>query len=299
CYLAIAVLLPAAAFADAPGASITGSVLDDTGTLPGVVVELVGEKFPQPLSQVTDLNGTFRFAGLEQGTYMVRASFAGGTPVSVNNIKLKTSQALRLDPIIFKKETVLVQAALDPMLQHDTTTLGTSFVPQMLSTVPTGRTYTDVIALAPGVSGSDGTGGQVVYGATGLESSFVIDGMNTTSVESGLPSKKLGFDLIDKIEVKAGAYEAEYGGAHGAGVNVTTKSGSNTFTGAMAFYYAPQDLAADAKTNGFGTSSPAPEGRELSGNLGGPIVRDRVFFFLSASRLFENRLAEQRDPDLF
>src|SRR5262245_11265020 len=112
CYLAIAVLLPAAAAADelAPGGSIAGSILDEGGTLPGVVVELVGDKLAQPLSQVTDLNGTFRFVGLEAGTYLVRASFAGGTPVSVNNIKVKASQTVKLEPIIFKKETVLVQA---------------------------------------------------------------------------------------------------------------------------------------------------------------------------------------------
>ena len=294
---AVGVAAPAAPTAGTGG--VTGSVSDNGGSLPGVVVELLGEKLPQPRSVMTDVAGRFTFDNVPEGVYTVRATFAGNSPVVVPNIKVKPGKPVQLEAIIFRSETVKVEAAAEPLVQKDTTTVGTSFVPQKLAELPTGRSYTEVLKLAPGVSGEDGTGGQVVYGSTGLESSYIIDGINTTSVESGLPSKKIGFDLIEKIEVKTGGYEAEFGGAQGAVVNVVTKSGSNIFGGGVGFYYQPQALAAAAQINGFGTSAPVPEDKEFSANLGGPIVRDRLFFFLSASQISQARLADQRHADLF
>src|SRR5262249_5516693 len=130
---------------------------------------------------------------------------------------------------------------------------GRAFNANQIGLLPVARSYQSVLTLAPGVMGDDGTGGKSVYGSSGIESGYVIDGVNTTSVRSGAAGKQLNFDFIDTIEVKSGGYEAEYGRATGALVNVETKSGGNEFHGGLGYFLAPKSLSSDPRDDDFKT----------------------------------------------
>lgn len=291
--------IPAQAVADLV---ITGTVVDKDGPLPGALVELSGGGLEKPIAMTTDVNGVYRFKLLAPGIYSIKATFADGNPVTVHKIEVKGNSKTKetiVDPISLYSESVQVEAEAGVAVEQDSTTTGETLESQTLQDVPTERSYTEVIKFAPGVSGDDGSGGQSVYGSTGLESSYIIDGINTTSIESGKASKNISFDLIDKIEIKTGGYEAEYGGAQGAIVNVVTKSGGNEFEGSLGYYVTPNSLAAPAEQNGYGTEAPSPDNRELAASLGGFLVRDKLFFFGAVSQKTNTSIADQRFPSLF
>ncbi|MBZ5637188.1 MAG: carboxypeptidase regulatory-like domain-containing protein [Acidobacteriia bacterium] len=288
--LAIAVAAPARA-----AGSAAGTVVDRDGPLPGATVVLAGAALPAAKSALTDAKGFYRFQGIPAGTYEITAFLGDGQKFKLPGVQVANGSETRVPAISLFVETVQVTGKSLDVVTKDTTTSGETFEAEKIATLPTGRSYTDLLKIAPGVSGDDGSGGQSVYGATGLESSYLIDGVNTTSVESGRPSKEISFDLIDKMELKTGGYEAEFGGAQGAIVNVTTKSGSNEFTGALSFYDTPASLSAAPARNGFGTELPVPNDREISTSVGGPIVRDRLFFFAAVSRKNSSRVAPQAD----
>ena len=164
----------------------------------------------------------------------------------------------------------------------------------MLTRIPVGRRVSDTLYLAPGVS-SGGTVGQAnpsMSGGSGLDNQYVIDGVNVTnsgygalgsySIVFGSLGNATPFDFIKDVQVKTGGYEAEFGQATGGVVNVITKSGSNAFKGSGFYYDRPSGL------EGTWTQVQTPNGtvqttgsRSYDGGAegGGPILKDRVFFF--------------------
>jgi hypothetical protein len=296
--LAVALLAVGPALADGEG-SVSGVIVNSDGPLPGATVELIGGGDPPAhRGAMTNGQGGYSFAHVAPGTYELSASFAGGSPIKVTGVHVIAGKDTAVAPMNLALETVEVKAKSDDMVKLQTTTSGETFESQKLSDLPTARSYTEVLKIAPGVSAEDSSGGQSVYGATSLESSYIIDGINTTSVESGRPTTNLNFDLIDKIELKTGGYEAEYGGAQGAVVNVTTKSGTNDFAGSLGFFYAPDSLNATPEVNGFGTELPTTDTKEISGTFGGPFIKDKLFFFGAISSTSTSKIADQRFLDL-
>ena len=127
----------------------------------------------------------------------------------------------------------------------------------MLERVPVGRRLTDALYMAPGVS-SGGEVGRPIRrssGGSGLENSYVVDGVNITnagygalgsySIVFGSLGNGVTFDFIKEIQVKTGGYEAEYGQATGGVVNVVTKSGTNEVAGSAFTYFRPESLESD------------------------------------------------------
>ncbi len=116
--------------------------------------------------------------------------------------------------------------------------------------LPTGRNYASVAQLASGINTDTSDVRQTsitVYGSTGLENAYMVDGANTTGVEIGNQGKVLNFEFIQEVEIKAGGYEAEYTGAQGGILNVVTKSGGNEFHGDVFGYWDDDGLQAENK----------------------------------------------------
>ena len=123
--------------------------------------------------------------------------------------------------------------------------------PRAIQTLPTGRNYASVVQIAPGVvqSDADPEGDSItVYGSSGAENAFFVDGVNTTGVEYGFQGKELNFEFIQAVDVKTGGYEAEFGRSTGGIINVITKSGGNEFHGDVFGYYDADSLQSDAET---------------------------------------------------
>jgi outer membrane receptor protein involved in Fe transport len=301
--LAVCALL-AVAPAYATG-SVSGTVVDRDGPVVGAVVALVvSEAGPAPKAVMSGADGRYTFPGVTPGQYSVSASFAGGDPVGSKPFAVPDGGAIEVPPLSLEVETIEVNAKVDDIPQTGNTTTGETFQASKLEYIPTARSYTEVLKIAPGVSEDSGGGnstapaGISVYGSSAQESSYIIDGVNTTSIDTGRPSTNINYDLIDKIEVKTGGYNAEFGGAQGAVVNVTTKTGSNDFEGTFNLLYSPDRLAAEPETNEVGTELPRPGGREISATLGGPIVKNKAYFFAAVSSRVYSGLSQQQYLDL-
>lgn len=297
--------LLAVAPALAAGGSVTGTVIDREGPVVGAVVSLVvAEAGPASKAAMTDPDGRYIFSGVVSGRYSVSATFAGGDPVASKEFVVADGSAIDVPPLSLEVETIEVTAKVDEVPTTGNTTTGETFQAAKLEYIPTARSYTEVLKIAPGVSEDTGGGnstapaGISVYGSSAQESSYIIDGVNTTSIDTGRPSTNINYDLIDKIEIKTGGYNAEFGGAQGAVVNVTTKTGSNDFEGAFNLLYSPDRLASSPETNDAGTELPTPSGREISATIGGPIKKDKAFFFVAISSRVYSGLSPQRYLDL-
>ncbi|HKS26095.1 MAG TPA: TonB-dependent receptor [Thermoanaerobaculia bacterium] len=289
--LALVVLfLATSALAQTTG-TIAGHVVDSSGAwLPGVTVEAKSPALQGTRDAVTDARGDYRLALLPPGVYTVSYKLEGFAAEMRQNITVSLGKETTLDasmkPAASGEITVTAEA---PVLDTASTSIATNFSTRAIETLPTGRNYSSVVQVAPGVS-SDANPGNPdqdtisVYGSSGAENSFFIDGMNTTGVEYGFQGKQLNFEFIREVNVKTGGYEAEFGRSTGGIVNVITKSGGNEYTGDVFGYYDSDSWQTSAKE--VVASTPAGFRRNDAGvDVGGYVMKDKLWFFAAYDRV--------------
>ncbi len=283
---AIAVfLLASVALAQTTG-SIRGVVVGPEQTLlPGVTVEARSSALQGVRTAVTDGQGRFSLSLLPPGTYTVKAQLEGfGGKEQTIRLGLDQDLTLKLElaPVQTESVSVTAEAAVVEMTSNS---VGRDLDSRVFQALPTGRNYSSVAQLAAGVNTdeSDSRNTSItVYGSTGLENSFLVDGANTTGVEIGNQGKVLNFEFIQEVEFKSGGYEAEYGGAQGGILNVVTKSGGNEYHGDAFGYINRAKLQADNKHIDELTSAGIPIGFSKSDyglDIGGYALKDKLWFF--------------------
>src|SRR5262245_27443806 len=273
-------------FAQTTG-SIAGRATDTTGAaLPGVTVEATSPSLQGVRTALTDHEGLYRLPLLPPGEYVITFKLQGFSSESRRMVPVFLGKETPLDasmkPSAAAEITVKAEA---PVLDTSTSTLGTNLTTRAIETLPTGRSYASIAQVVPGVSSDANpdpvaTGTISVYGSSGAENAFYIDGVNTTGVEYGFQGKDLNFEFIQEVQVKPGGYEAEFGRATGGIINVITKSGGNQFSGDGFAYYEPDSLQADAKDVVSTGGTPAGFTKKDYGlDLGGFIMKDKLWFF--------------------
>jgi outer membrane receptor for Fe3+-dicitrate len=293
------------AFAQGTTGAIAGRIADAQGlAVPGVTVTVTGPQGAKTV--VTDAEGRFSVPFLTPGAYVVRAELAGFKAVEQPNVTVSLGQNVDLSlkmEVGGLTETVQVTGA-SPIVDTTSTTTGAILDAEMINRVPVGRRVSDTLYMAPGVStgGSVGSANPSISGASGLENQYVIDGVNVTnqgygalgsySIVFGSLGNATPFDFVKEVQVKTGGYEAEYGQATGGVVNVLTKSGTNAMHGSVFGYARP------SKIEGNWTQITSPNGTintkstqvsDVGGEAGGPIIRNRLFFFGAIDPSWETR----------
>ncbi len=299
--LSLSLLLAAPAQAQhATTGVLAGRVVAEDGSpLPGATV--VVSSGQGDLSFTSDRQGRFLAPYLTPGTYDVRANLAGFQPVERRGLEVRLGQRLE---VLFTlpqgsfSDTVEVTAA-PPAIDFSSVSTGLTVDSRLLDQVPVGRQLADAVYLAPGVSGGGGTGAAnpSISGASGLENQYVVDGVNITeprygalgvySSEYGSLGNGVTYDFIDEVQVRTGGATAEYEQSTGGLVTVVTKSGSNELHGSVFGYLSPDSLYGDPKLLELANGAVNTVGgsrSELGFTLGGPVVHDRAFYFLAASR---------------
>src|SRR5262245_53515040 len=228
--------------------SIRGVVLGpDATVLPGATVEARSSSLQGTRVATSDGQGKFVLSLLPPGTYTVSVTLAGfGGKVQTTPVGLGQDVNLRFELAAVATETVSVTAAAD-IVETSSNVVGRNLDSKVFESLPTGRNYSSIAQLTSGINTdeSDSRNTSItVYGSTGLENSYLVDGANTTGVEIGNQGKVLNFEFIQEVEFKAGGYEAEYGGAQGGILNVVTKSGGNDFHGDVFGYFDEDSLQA-------------------------------------------------------
>ena len=293
--LICAVLLLVAAIpavAQETTSSIQGTAMDQSGAaLPGVTVEAVNER-GQRYSTTSDSTGHYRLPSVSPGIYTVTGTLSGMEAANVKNLQIVLGASPKVDlklGVGAVKEAMTITADA-PVVDTTQSAKSTSIRSEQFERLPKGRDFTTVVTQAAGANQETRAAGISIDGATGLENRFVVDGVDTTEPRLGTSAKRVITDNVDEVQVKSSGYEAEYGGATGGVINVITKSGTNDFSGQVNSYLR------DSSWNGSerpslqqNASATGPEYvtfrkddnriLEPGAALGGPIVKDRLWFF--------------------
>ncbi|MBP7148786.1 MAG: TonB-dependent receptor [Acidobacteria bacterium] len=296
--IALAMMFAVSAYAQQPtSGTLQGIVADQEGNaLPGATVSINGPLGTRGTQ--TDANGNFEFRFIPAGTYTVRAEMSGYATVEVSRVEVNIGQRTRLPITLLPGQTeeVTVTSAA-PLMDPKRIEVVTNFkTDQAIETLPLGRNFTDAVAFAPGVVSGLGTGqgNYSISGSSGLENSYIIDGVNITdsgyggvgsySIQYGSLGTGITTDFLEEIQVKTAGFEAEFGQALGGVVNGVVKSGTNELAGSVRAYVAPGSWEAHGKDVSLVTGAiNSDENEELDFGIsaGGPIVKDRLFWFVA------------------
>jgi outer membrane receptor protein involved in Fe transport len=273
--------------------SIEGTVVDVNGAaVPGVTVTANRDGGGRTATAQTGADGFFRISQLEPGRYTLSVEAAQGFSrfergdVVVNLSTVTTVAELALNPA-GATETVTVTAGTELVDQTQNTT-GTNVSTEEFSNFPTQRTVQSLYTIAPTVSRSglrDSSGRDrdpSVGGSSGPENNYILDGVNVSDPAFGGSGANLPFEFVQEIEIKTGAFGAEYGKATGGIFNVVTKSGTNEIRGDAFGYFTHKSFVRSVKTEAIPFTGAAPNGFEeidAGIDVGGPIIKDKLFFF--------------------
>ncbi|HEV3141166.1 MAG TPA: TonB-dependent receptor, partial [Vicinamibacterales bacterium] len=288
--LALAVA-PRVAFAATSG-NIEGTVTDQaTGKrLAGVTVTVTSPALQGEQTEFTDADGHYIITELPAGEYLVRFYFSN-INVERPGVFLKADSTLAVNVAIpTQRAEVKIYRITEqaPTVDVGNTQQQTQVTSEFVRNTPVrGRTYDAVLTLAPGAA-TDPVGFSF-NGATGPENNFLIDGVNTTDPAFGLLGTQLTLEFVGETEIITGGYNAEYGRATGGVVNVITKSGSNNFHGDVWFYVTPIQLdphLTQRLGEAIGHKGKEKFGFDVGFDLGGPIVKDKVWFYVGFQPTF-------------
>jgi outer membrane receptor protein involved in Fe transport len=271
---------------------IDGTVTDPAGAVvPNALVNLTSSETGANESTTTSSNGGFRFALVKPGNYTLGVSVTGFRTVKltvVASLGQATTVPIRLE-VGVQSQTVEVTAE-SPLLHTENANLATTVDEKTIDLIPSpGQDITNYAMTTPGVTLSTGAGygNFTANGLPGTSNLYTVNGNDYNDPylnlnNSGASNLLLGANELQEITVVTNGYTGEYGRAAGANVNYTTKSGSNQFHGNATWFYNGNVMNAnDFYANS--TTPPTPRPHEVSnqwaGSVGGPIKKDKVFFF--------------------
>lgn len=280
--------------------AIDGTVTDAAGgPLAGVTITLTSVQGAR--TEITDATGHYRFQYLVPGTYGIKTTLQGFNTVERQGLEVRLGARLRVEVVLTPGATEHIEVVgTPPVVDLTTSTTGATISAELMSSVPIGRSFSNALALAPGVvAGGIDAANPSIAGASGLENIHVVDGVNITNPGFGSAGSfsyfygSLGigvnYDYIQEIQVKTGGYEPEYGQALGGFVNLVTKTGGNEFKSSLFAYYQGPGLEAERQrsernfTLGYGLYTLGDvvgfESTDIGFEVSGPIVRDKVFFY--------------------
>jgi outer membrane receptor protein involved in Fe transport len=271
--------------------SVEGVISDPNGAVvPNITVTLSGANLIRQQSTTTDDDGRYRFNQVPPGRYTVEvAASAGFGAAKQENVEVNLSRTTTTNFTVSAAGVGgVVDVVATPDIDQNNNTTGTNISTEQFSNFPTGRTVQSLYTIAPTVSRSglrDASGRDrdpSVAGSSGPENNYILDGVTTTDPAFGGSGANLPFEFVQEVEIKTGAYGAEYGKSTGGIFNVITKSGSNSFRGDVFGYFTTKGLVRDVKATAIPRTGAAPNGFsevDAGFDIGGPIIKDKLWFF--------------------
>jgi hypothetical protein len=289
--------------------TLLGTVNDQTGAaLPGALVRLSSEALVAGTeTRSTDAQGRFVFTHLPPGVYAISIEMAGFTRFDEPGIRIGVGQsaerrvALTVGGIT---ETVLVTGNTE--LEAQRTGYANRFGADYLQSIPVRRfSMFDFMKASPGISPQSPSGpinALTVFGSGANENAFLLDGTPFTCPCSGGAAPEPDVDIIEEVQVVSLGAPAEYGNVQGAVFNVVTKQGGNTFAHDASFYWQADRLASHPTALPCNTCS-VPQSRyrrdiyrDVTIHTGGPVVRNRAWFFAGYQHLRNASSQPGTDP---
>jgi len=265
--------------------NLNGSVTDPEGqALPGVSVTIKSPAIVLPqLSTITNQKGLYRFPSLSPGEYEITFEMDGMNTLIRKGIVIGVGKTSTINVALqFKtlEESITVVGEA-PTMDIQKTTVSTILDKNFIASIPSERNLNSYFAMTPGASLESTNWGSAVHGSGTRENAYNLDGVTITDTAIGTLETEFSMDIMEELSIQTGGLAAEYGNVKGAVVNVVTKSGGNEFSGLASFYFNHENLQSD-NTQGTaleGAQSGFKYTIEPSIALGGPVVKDKLWFF--------------------
>jgi hypothetical protein len=279
----VVVLLLATSFV-IPQSKETGALqgtitLEDGNPVSGVMVTLTaGKVVGATKTTITNAEGKYRFVGLPPGTYTLSAALEGFASAKQTDIKVGVTKTLTIDLTLKQgkiTEEVMVVGKSALVDVKDSSTASVEMTTDYLQNIPNTQFAPDAVNLAPGVTSDVAYGG-----AQGTGIAYQIDGVDVSDPAGGTAWVFLDYNVMEEVSISGIGAPAEYGGFTGVVFNTVTKSGGNQFKGYAEFLYQGADWNS---TNSSNPDFKPGAVKFYSGHLdiGGPIIKDKLSFFLS------------------
>ena len=299
CSLAIAVNIQAQS--QATTGDIEGRVLDpQEAVVPNATVTAINQQTGIEKTATTNEEGGYRFILLQPGTYTIRATAQGFAQTELRDVTVTVGSRTPLDVRLTvggTSESVTVTGEA-PVVETSRTSVSTTIDQRSIENLPiNGRNYQDFATLSPGVVIDRTRGGDIsVGGQKGTLNNLQVDGVDNNNTFFGQafgrggvrPPYQFSEESVQEFQVNQNGFSAEFGRAGGAVINVVTRSGTNEFHGGAFEYFRDESLNANtadtkalqARQNRL-NKRPKSQTNQFGGRIGGPIVRNRAFFFFT------------------
>jgi hypothetical protein len=290
--LVVSLLIPAAAAAQFDTAAVLGTVRDPQGgVVPGVTMTLTNVNTGITQTAITDSDGTYQFPNVRIGTYTIKAELQGFSAAVAENINVTVNARLRvdLDLRVGSVDENIVVTGTTPVLESESSDRGQVIGREQIVNLPlNGRNYADLALLAPGVRRSaiaDSRDGSFnVHGQRSALNNFILDGVDNNSYgtsNQGFSNQvvQASPDALEEFKVQTDNFSAEFGRSGGAVINASFKSGTNQFRGTAWEFHRNTKLNATGFFRPSSGVKPTLERNQFGFVFGGPIIRNRTFFF--------------------
>jgi hypothetical protein len=298
--ISVAILLlflPLLAFAQSiPTATLSGKVTADGAAIPGVTVTATSPNLQGSRTAVSSESGDYLIPLLPPGDYTVKFELSGMQTIT-RRAALTAARAERLDiemRAAAVSEAITVTADTPVTAAVESTQVSTNFRQELIDQLPVGRTIAAVTLLAPGANSNGPGGNTIISGAMSFDSVYLVNGAPVNENLRGQPHNLFIEDAIQETTVMTGGITAEYGHFTGGVVSTITKSGGNEFSGSFRTSFNNESWAAKTPLT---VDQDDTTNLIYEGTLGGPIFRDRLWFF-GAGRYAETEDIRQTEPGL-
>ncbi|HJZ65631.1 MAG TPA: TonB-dependent receptor [Candidatus Acidoferrum sp.] len=276
--------------------TVQGDVSDEKGgSVPGASVQAKNLDTNYIRTETTDGDGHFAFLNLAPGRYELTVTKSGFTTIVQQNVNLTIGQVLTI-PVTVKVSSVAQQIVVTdvPVIETTATESSSTLEEAAIATTPVlGRKFEDLLTLTPGVSISQGPDGDEINinGQRGIFNNISLDGgdYNNGFFGEQVGGQRAAVDItleaVKEFQVVASGANAEFGRSAGSAINVITKSGTNNFHGSVFEYFRDESLTASTSDG-----KPLKDFRrnQFGGSFGGPVQRDKLFFFGAAEGIRED-----------
>lgn len=306
-FLSMMVLI-SPAFGQERSGNIAGTVTDPTGAvIPDVQVTATNLASGRVLSTTSGPDGSYRVLQVEPGRYSLTFEKSGFAKYEVADTIVLVGRTLRADAALSVgslTQTVEVTEA-PPLIDTESTMVAHNVTAEEFDRLPKPRSFDGVAIFSASVNTGEVESGYQINGASAAENNYYIDGVSTSSIINGSLRQSAQFEHLAEVQVKTAGLEAEYGGALGGVVSGITKSGGSKWHGNVLWYYYGNGLNAaptrrmqiDPPTQAtlspvwsyIQDSKSVSNTHEVGGALGGPIVKDKLFFFTSIDPRWQRR----------
>lgn len=303
-WMFILALASMAVYSQSGTTGVSGTVRDKNGAaVPGATVKLINNATGFERTVTTNQDGGYAFPTIQPATYRLEVEASGFKKVVNNNLQLAVDSPARFDVTLEAGDVSAVvnvtSGSIETIVNTQDATIGNNFVPEQIVQLPTDlRRVNDLLALQPGVT-RDG----YVAGGRSDQANVTLDGVDINDQQTG--GRSFGGDVtldsalrattesVEEFRITTLGANANQGRSSGAQISLVTKSGTNELRGSLYYFYRPTFGSANTFFNNLaGYPRPSLERDVYGGAIGGPIKKDKLFFFYT----YEGQYQQQGEP---